>query len=83
MVNLRGWSDADIMECDLLRLDMAVTAMAKETGREWRLRFRIAGHDVKEPGDAEEVDDETFNQNVRDAMAMFKRQGSRMKSTSS
>lgn len=72
-MTLRGWSDTEIMECDLLRLDMAVTAMAKELGREWRTRYRIAGYDVKEPGHDAEVDDETFNQNVRDAMAMFKR----------
>lgn len=65
------------MECDLLRLDLAVTSMAKELGREWRTRYRIAGHDIKEPEDMAEVDDDTFNQNVRDAMEMFKRQAAR------
>lgn len=67
------------MECDLHRLRIAVEASVKDYDREWRLRFRIAGHKVEDPEDFKEVDDETFNRNVRDAMAMFKRQGARIR----
>ncbi|MEO3387319.1 hypothetical protein [Mesorhizobium sp. CAU 1741] len=56
-----------------------MTVMAEASDREWRNRFRIGGFDVKEPGWDKELDDETFNQSVRDAMETFKRQSAKMK----
>lgn len=60
------------MSCDLGRLQMAIGAANRRWSDEWRTRYRIAGHEVEDPV-ADEVDDETFNRQAREAMAALKR----------
>ncbi|WP_157928862.1 hypothetical protein [Pararhizobium haloflavum] len=74
---LRGWSDSDIMECDILRLDRAVTVVSDATDSEWRARYKIGGFNIKEPGWDREMGDDEFNSSLGEALVMFSRQGQR------
>jgi hypothetical protein len=72
VVSLRGWSDVDIMECDLRRLNLAIEAAQKADIDEWRERYRIAGWKVEAPADDPD-DDEAFNEQLRSTIALFRK----------
>ena len=67
-----GWSDSDIMTCDLRRLCFAIDTARKVNEAEWRHRYRAAGWKVEEPH-PEPRTDEDFNDQVRATMRMFAR----------
>lgn len=72
VITLRGWSDTDIMECDLRRLRFAIDKVDASIGEEWRIRWRIGGFKIDDPVDDLE-DDEAFNAQLRATVGIFKK----------
>ncbi|WAJ27539.1 hypothetical protein [Antarcticirhabdus aurantiaca] len=69
---LPGWSDGDIMGCDLVRLHVALDTARKRIEAESRERYRLAGYKVPEPIDTEELDDDAFNAQIRGTVALMR-----------
>lgn len=72
---LPAWDDDAIMRCDLARLQAAIAAANERWSLEWRMRHRIAGHDVPEPQPPQS--DEELNAAARDFVATLKARAKR------
>lgn len=67
-----SWSDTEIMECDLVRLNFAIDAKQKAEEVQWLERYKIAGWKVEQPL-PEPGTNEEFNEQLRSSLALFRK----------
>lgn len=71
VVLLPGWSDAQIMECDLARLIRAIMAAQRDRRERDRFQARLHGQEIEE--EVPEQSDEEMTASLREALQSLKR----------